>query len=235
MFDAKFRSKEFFSSLLKVNCKPVVVTFINPFSYYLVRDNLNCADIDFFFADGASLVCLHNLFCSNMIDRVSFDFSSIASEVFSFAKNNGLNVTVVGSCDEEMLLFEKFVANNYPGLKLKYCRNGFFNSEAEIDDYLMSISGDVDIIISGMGALLQESFIIKARSLTKASHLFTCGGFITQTAVRGDYYHPIVKKLGLRWLQRAFESSHVRKRLIWDYPRFAFRYVREHLSGIKVI
>ncbi|EOW9404188.1 hypothetical protein ACOCGV_003333, partial [Vibrio cholerae] len=67
------------------------ITFINPFSYRYFEDNPDKID-DFtnFFIDGSSLVFLHNLFHLNKVDRVSFDYSSIAGDVFKFCTDNDL-------------------------------------------------------------------------------------------------------------------------------------------------
>ncbi len=76
-----------------------------------------------------------------------------------------------------------------------------------------------------MGTPLQEEFLIRIKKAINIKILITCGGFLTQTSMFGDYYHPIIKKLGLRWLQRAILHKHVRDRLIKVYPEFLLSYL----------
>jgi N-acetylglucosaminyldiphosphoundecaprenol N-acetyl-beta-D-mannosaminyltransferase len=82
-----------------------------------------------------------------------------------------------------------------------------------------------------MGTPYQEDFALLAKKFLKSSFIITCGGFLTQTSIRPDYYSPLVKRLGLRWLQRAIYHKHVRRRLIVDYPKFMIRYIVGKLRG----
>lgn len=102
-------------------------TFLNPFSYKVFLENPNLIDeFDVFFADGSLLVRLHNIFNTNKIDRVSFDFSSIAKNVFDFANKNKLNIALIGANYNEIDIAFK-------NLKIMYSniRNGYFNTEDE--------------------------------------------------------------------------------------------------------
>lgn len=80
-----------------------------------------------------------------------------------------------------------------------------------------------------MGTPYQENFAQIIKSLNdKGIVVLTCGGFLTQTSMRADYYYPLIKKLGLRWLQRIVMHQHVRQRVIKDYPKFLLTYLYEH-------
>jgi N-acetylglucosaminyldiphosphoundecaprenol N-acetyl-beta-D-mannosaminyltransferase len=88
-----------------------------------------------------------------------------------------------------------------------------------------------------MGTPAQEEFAIYLKEHGFVSYIFTCGGFITQTAKHTDYYKDVVKKINLRWLQRATDYKHIRKRLFINYPINIVRYLIEHfiLRFIKMI
>jgi N-acetylglucosaminyldiphosphoundecaprenol N-acetyl-beta-D-mannosaminyltransferase len=88
----------------------------------------------------------------------------------------------------------------------------------------------VDIVVLGLGTPLQERTALDLARRTTGRFFVTCGGFISQTAARGDYYHSWVKALGLRALQRIILEPHVRKRVIKDYPIFVARYLSARLS-----
>lgn len=57
----------------------------------------------------------------------------------------------------------------------------------------------IDILIIGMGSPYQEKFAVKIKKENINIPLtFTCGGFLTQTSIKADYYHPLVKKFGFK-------------------------------------
>ncbi|MDW2318790.1 WecB/TagA/CpsF family glycosyltransferase [Vibrio sp. 1159] len=206
----------------------IKVTFVNPFSYNLVEQRSEYKDVfDGVYVDGASLVKIFNLMHGANISRYSFDFSSIASDVLEFAVENSKKVAFIGGKQEEISLAVENIKLQYSGIDIVFYRNGYFNTDQELVECLKSLEElKVDLIIVGMGTPYQEDFISKIDSHLEQNFIaFTCGGFLSQTAVKGDYYHRWVKKLGLRWLQRAVSNQHVRKRLVSDYPRFFVKYV----------
>lgn len=207
--------------------KKQAVSFVNPFSYgILVNSDSIVDEVDVFFSDGSLLCALSNLRRRTKIDRVSFDFSSIADDVFAFAVNNKKRVALVGSTQDEVERAKIYFEEKYPNLEICLARNGYFTVE---DFYKIANelnNSKANIVISGMGTPLQEQFIIYIRDHCLSVNLaLTCGGFLTQTSMRGDYYHPIVKKLGLMWVQRCWLHKHVRQRLIKDYPLFVIQYL----------
>ncbi|MGI2134127.1 WecB/TagA/CpsF family glycosyltransferase [Shewanella baltica] len=230
--DLKICSINNFKNLLsdeRTFCSPKLVSFVNPYSYFLLCERPELLDvIDELYVDGALLVKLHNFFNKfNVVERVSFDFSSIANDVFIFANKNIKSVALVGGSQQENFLAIQYLSEKYPKINFSLSRDGFFYGD-EMNQFIdeLATSG-VDIVIAGMGTPLQEEFLVKLKSVSnnKPLLLFTCGGFISQTAIRGDYYFPIVKKLGLRWLQRFVLHKHVRQRVLNDYPKFIIRYL----------
>jgi N-acetylglucosaminyldiphosphoundecaprenol N-acetyl-beta-D-mannosaminyltransferase len=231
--EAKLRSGHEFADLVfGRNLQTIIVSFVNPYSYNLVSQNNSIIDcVDYWFSDGALLCFLTNLSRNDHITRASFDFSSIANEVFLFASTNDKRVSFVGGADDELNLAVSGIKRIYPSLNVVGKFGGFFkNSEAE------KIANEIsrcrtEILIVGMGSPAQENFSILCKNIFYAPCIIlTCGGFITQSAIKSDYYHPVVKKLGLRWLQRAYDFKHVRKRLFFDYPYFVSRYIFDILS-----
>ena len=84
-----------------------------------------------------------------------------------------------------------------------------------------------NVVILSLGSGLQEEFAIKIKQKYKSKEIivYTSGAFISQTAIRKDYYPAIIDSLGLRWMYRALYNSHVRKRLFFNYPRNIFRII----------
>ncbi|ELI9681860.1 WecB/TagA/CpsF family glycosyltransferase [Vibrio vulnificus] len=213
----------FISNLNEVNEDTTVTTFLNPFSYYKVINNQALeVGIDHYYADGALLVFFHNILRKSPkpVDRVSFDFSSVAGDVLAFADTNNKSVFFIGATSDELDAALFNLRTVYPSCNISGV-HGFMSPEQ-----IISSIPDSDIFIVGMGTPIQEEIAIQLKKkFPIGKKIYTCGGFVSQTAIKCDYYHPLVKKLGLRWLQRFVMHSHVRRRIAVDYPRFVIKYL----------
>jgi N-acetylglucosaminyldiphosphoundecaprenol N-acetyl-beta-D-mannosaminyltransferase len=173
---------------------------------------------------------LHNFFHKNKINRVSFDFSSLADDFFKYMQKNNLKIALIGAGPDEISGAVKNLQDKYKDLRIVYSRNGYFSSEVEKRE-LCGVLKDKkpDTIILGMGTPEQEECALYLNDQGLSCPIITCGGFLTQTAKKPDYYRPLVKSLNLRWLQRAIEFKHIRRRLFVDYPRNITRYFLDHI------
>ncbi|WP_249554552.1 WecB/TagA/CpsF family glycosyltransferase [Shewanella sp. 10B] len=179
------------------------------------------------FSDGLLLTWLNNLFEDKKIVRTSFDYSSIASDFFDFCSYKKLKVGLLGGAEDEISVACERIKVLHPSLIVSLHRNGYFSSDNEKNDFINSlIANDVDVVIVGLGSPLQEDFAIMLyNKMPNLKCVITCGGFITQTSIKADYYPRLIKKFGLRWLYRAILHKHVRKRLFIDYPKFFISYI----------
>lgn len=231
--DSKVKSKQQLLDILKLNGqhKFTLVTFVNPFSYYVLaaKPNLITA-MDVILSDGSLHKSLHNIYNQNKVDRVSFDFSSIAADVLAEAAEQQKKIVLIGAKPGIVDIAKCNFEAMYPGLNIVFTHHGYFESDQMREKVIIeSDSYKPDIVIVGMGTPYQEQFLLKYSQIAgNCCQLFTCGGFIEQSSIKADYYHPLIKKLGLRWLQRAVMHSHVRNRLIKDYPKFIFKYSISH-------
>jgi len=216
--------------------KQRLVSFVNPFSYSILLKSPDIIDeIDFFYSDGSLLQRLHNIFHpKSKVDRLSFDYSSIAGNVFDYAQRNKIKIALVGGTSDEISKAKDNIKHCYSDLDITYYRSGYFNGINDKNESFNLIEkSNAVILIVGMGTPIQEQFLIEAKvNCPNVKLMFTCGGFLTQTAIRSDYYHPLVKKLGFRWLQRVILHKHVRQRMVKDYPKFFFTYLYEHTAMI---
>lgn len=206
----------------------LIVTFLNPFSYNIYRNKCELFSEFSLCADGTLLVKYYNLLYKGCINRVSFDFSSIAPVVLRHCEVKQKKVAFIGGAREQIDSAMFNIKKMYPALDVCYSSHGYISGAEQVIINELKVCKP-DIIIVGMGTPLQEEFLLACKKNLDFEFGFTCGGFISQTAVRADFYHPIVKKLGLRWLQRAYESQHVRKRLVRDYPKFLFLFLYDRL------
>lgn len=206
-----------------------IITFVNPFSYEQLRNEKKLINnLDYFFSDGALLCFFNNVFKKRKITRASFDYSSIANDVLQFASKNDMKVAIIGATDKELEVAVKTLKSQHKCLNVTYYRNGYFKSNDEMFETAKKISTlELDLALVGMGTPYQEEFsvLIKDNAVTPIV-ILTCGGFLTQTSIRADYYFPLIKKLGLRWLQRIVMHKHVRDRVLKDYPIFIYNYIK---------
>lgn len=201
-----------------------IISFVNPFSYMEVAKEKSLVDgVDYFFSDGALLCKLHSLF-HKKIERASFDFSSIADYFLTLLETNNISIAMIGAQQQEIEVAVQNLTMMYPKLNVSFYRNGYIDDVEGVVETLNNINPKV--VLLGMGTPYQERMaLILKKELLNTNLIITCGGFLTQTSIKADYYNPIVKKLGVRWLQRIVMHKHVRNRVIKDYPKFLISYL----------
>lgn len=212
--------------MVKEYPKPAVVSFVNPFSYSLIAKEMKLIEnVDYWFVDGIVLCHLTNIRRKNKISRASFDLSSVAQKFLAVASSDNLKIAVIGAEKSEINEACVNLVKLFPKLNIVYRKHGYISNQFQ-EVYSEINSSGANYAIVGMGTPMQEEFSIGCKkNCPSLSLIITCGGFLTQTAIKPDYYHPLIKKLGLRWLQRAYLHKHVRKRLMIDYPYFIVRYL----------
>jgi UDP-Gal:alpha-D-GlcNAc-diphosphoundecaprenol beta-1,4-galactosyltransferase len=226
--EAKICSYSNFAEILeKKENETRVISFLNPFSYPIVaNDPYIISEVDDWFVDGAALCWLTNLKRKEKILRASFDLTSVGKDFLEFAERKKLRVAIIGSNEYENDTACNNLCSLFSDLNIVFKHHGFFNKSNFKDIYSKINSSGANYLVVGMGTPMQELFAICCKKYCPNLILIlTCGGFLTQTAMKSDYYHPLIKKLGLRWFQRAFLHQHVRERLIKHYPIFIFRYL----------
>jgi exopolysaccharide biosynthesis WecB/TagA/CpsF family protein len=230
IIDKKIICGSSFSTIIFNNKSKLLktISFVNPYSYMVMKENVNLVDdIDYFFVDGSLLCRFHSFFFSK-VKRASFDFSSMADSFFSSCIDNNFRVAIVGAQEDENTKAVYNIKLRYPKLNIIYNRDGYINSRKDEISNLNDIL--IDVLIVGMGCPHQEFFLSDLKKTkTNIKIAITCGGFISQTALKSDYYHPLIKITGARWLQRMIMHKHVRNRVLYDYPKFLFHYFRENI------
>jgi exopolysaccharide biosynthesis WecB/TagA/CpsF family protein len=199
-----------------------LVTFLNPYSYYIARRRKEFLSFDHIYLDGLLAVFVLKVGGLSRVYRSSFDMTSIAPIVFEKALESGSRIYIVGS---SMTYVEKAVTNIrrlFPGINIIGYRHGYFNSDCEYHDSLNAIiEAKADIVICGMGTPLQESFLVSLREMGWGGTGYTCGGFLHQMAKKTTYYPLLIDRLQLRWIYRVIdEPRKVLSRLVQVYPKF---------------
>lgn len=230
----KILSTEKYSVNQIFESKGKVYTFLNPVSYLTALDNKELfGQMDGIFADGGLLVKAIKMLYAKVVTRRSFDMTSMAPGLFAYAVEHDKTIYIVASKQEQVEKAVEIFQERYPEVKFAGYRNGYFSSEVEMDKEAKHITElNPDFLIVGMGALMQEKFLLKVKSVGYQGVGFTCGGFIHQTSRNEiDYYPAWVDKTNLRFVYRMWKEPHTRKRYVMAGLLFPARFIAEKIFG----
>ena len=190
-------------------------------------------EFDGLFSDGSLLVFSIKILYGKIVTRRSFDSTSLAPMLFSFAENSGKTIYIVASKQERVERAVNLLCMSYPNIKIIGYRNGYFYSGTEeYEEIQRVVRLNPDFLIVGMGALLQEKFLVKVKEAGYRGIGFTCGGYIHQTSKNEIYYYPTwIDKLNLRFIYRMYKEPHTRKRYLQAALIFPVRFILERLAG----
>lgn len=231
---SKIISTESFSVNQIFENKGKAYTYLNPVSYLTALDNKELfSQLDGIFADGGLLVKAIKMVYGKQVTRRSFDMTSMAPELFAYVAKHGKAIYIVASKQEQVEKAVEIFRERYPKVKFAGYRNGYFASESEMDveaKYIAKLNPD--FLIVGMGALMQEKFLLKVKNAGYQGVGFTCGGFIHQTSRNEiDYYPAWVDKTNLRFIYRMWKEPHTRKRYVMAGLLFPARFIAEKIFG----
>ena len=231
---SKIISTESFSVNQIFENKGKAYTYLNPVSYLTALDNKELfSQLDGIFADGGLLVKAIKMVYGKQVTRRSFDMTSMAPELFAYVAKHGKAIYIVASKQEQVEKAVEIFHERYPKVKFAGYRNGYFASESEMDveaKYIAKLNPD--FLIVGMGALMQEKFLLKVKNAGYQGVGFTCGGFIHQTSKNEiDYYPAWVDKTNLRFVYRMWKEPHTRKRYVMAGLLFPARFIAEKIFG----
>lgn len=214
--------------------KGMIYTYLNPVSYLTaLKEKALFGMMDGIFADGSLLAGAIRLVYGKRVTRRSFDMTSMAPEVLTYANEHGMSVCVIATRQEMLEKTISIFASQYPNIVWKGCRNGYFATRMEMEEEARKIAkSDPDYLIVGMGIKMQERFLLMCKQAGYKGIGFTCGGFIHQTSKdKIDYYPAWVDKINLRFLYRMWKEPHTRKRYLMAGLLFPVRFIFERIFG----
>ncbi|WP_417372178.1 WecB/TagA/CpsF family glycosyltransferase [Gelidibacter japonicus] len=196
-----------------------ITAYVNLYNYLIFRQNPEIIkDIDRFTLDGILMVRILNLI-GGSAKRASPDFSSYFSEMFLFCEKFQKKLVFVGGSNSELVNFISQIEKSFPTLKIQGALDGYFSDEESNIIAKDILDMRPDIVILGLGTPKQEIFAILLKSMGFNGNIYTCGAFISQTALKGvNYYPEIINTLHLRWLYRIFKEKKLLKRYFLLYP-----------------
>ena len=159
--------------------------------------------------------------------------TSLAPVLLKYAEEKRKSVYIVASKQEQVERAVVIFKERYPGLIVAGYRNGYFSSDEEQQreaEHIVEVAPD--FLIVGMGALMQERFLLKVKDAGYGGIGFTCGGFIHQTAKDEIEYYPAwADRMNLRFVYRMYKEPHTRKRYLQAAVLFPARFIWERLFG----
>lgn len=225
--------------IINSNFKPTIGNknlnfYLNNFSYYQLRDfNFNIKTK--ILVDGQFFVFLINLFLNKSIKRNSFDFTSNADEIFNYISKNKKKLFVIGSTEKNSNIFREFLLKKY---NIHNCTsiNGFVKN---INQFLLTKNIHDSFVVIGTGTPYQEKLATFIYENFTDTEVYTCGGFITQTAEsiisnNHHHYYPVFfSKYNLRWFYRIITTKYVFKRIVLHYPISTIHFIYKFLFSKK--
>jgi N-acetylglucosaminyldiphosphoundecaprenol N-acetyl-beta-D-mannosaminyltransferase len=191
------------------------ISFINPVSLRYLRYFSN--NKIYFHSDGFLLNIVFFAFFFKKVIRVSFDFTSLANNIFCDLNLKKETLYIVGATDRELDIFIDKLKKKYSDMKIIGKNNGYFKNEIVVIEKIINLNPDVVLI--GLGAKKQEKFQLDLRKSGFVGTTFSCGGFIRQEAnSKKDYYPFLINKLNLRFVYRMIKEPHTIKRYFVEYP-----------------
>lgn len=219
-------------NLLSINGR--IYTFLNPVSYLAALAHKSLfSQFDGIFVDGSLLVSAIRVVYGKKVTRRSFDMTSLAPDLLDFAEKNQKSIYIVASRQEQVERSIEVFKERYPNLVFAGYRNGYFSSGQEIQAEVEKIAKlNPDFVIVGMGAWMQENFLVLLKKAGFNGIGFTCGGFIHQTSKNEiDYYPAWIDRMNLRFVYRMYKEKHTRKRYLQAAFLFPAKFLGERFFG----
>ena len=199
-------------------------TFLNHFSYLKVRGNRRALkDIDYIYIDGILLVYALRLAGIRNVKRMSFDMTSLAPLVFKHGIENGKTFYFAGSTEGSIQASLLNIKSTFKGINVIGFHKGYFKTNEErklVIDEICDLNPDV--LIVGMGTVVQECFLSDVKSAGWNGTGYTCGGFFHQTMNSIKYYPELINRFHLRWFYRICKEPTVVERYTIHFVRFIF-------------
>jgi len=213
----------------KIDKNKKLFTFLNPYSYLLVRKEKEIFKYFNIYIDGIALVKILHLIGCKDIKRQSFDMTSLAPIVFDNAIKENKSLYFIGTKPGVIDNAIKNLQEKFPALNIVGFRNGYIKDEEREKVLQKIVDLNPDIVVCGMGTPLQERFLLDLQKKGWKGIGYTCGGFLHQTAKHIQYYPKWIDKYHLRWAYRIYDESKLLKRYFWDYLKFLFVFIYDYL------
>jgi N-acetylglucosaminyldiphosphoundecaprenol N-acetyl-beta-D-mannosaminyltransferase len=217
------RAAAIIAHVLKATTKDTfLVTFANPATAIMARRSASFKEdlksFDMILPDGSGMCLAIKLLHKLAAQRVSFDSTSLAPEIFNLAHERGSSIVLVGGAPLVAENARVQITDHFAGIRIVGAVDGYGDIQTKIDAVRQL---NPDIVICGMGGGSQEAFLLKLRAAGWCGCGFTCGGYLDQLQGEIDYYPRWIDRANLRWAYRLVrEPGRLWRRYLIDYSRF---------------
>lgn len=217
--------------------KSLTITFVNPQACALDIQHSDYTELlegfDIVACDGIGMVKAARSSGLLGIKRESFDFTSQAESVFRWAAKSDRKIGFIGGETGVAEQAADVLSQKFPELKVAACYSGFGPDPVNAAQFFTD--NQTELVICGMGAPLQERFILQMVAGGWRGIGFTCGGFLDQVIVGEAYYPGWIDRLNIRFLYRLFkEPRRLWRRYLVDYQVFLRRYSQLQWKRFKL-
>ena len=212
------------------------ITFMNPYSYLLLRRSPEVLEqLTAVYCDAITSARLSSLCLGKTIPRISFDYGSLAKTFFTQLDKYKVPMYFFGSDPDALERSYQVFTQSYPNLKVVGKQHGYYAESEYISILQQIVASGAKFVVIGLGTPKQDQAAVDlvrlARTEGKHIHCFTCGGFLTQSADKLQYYPEWINRFHLRWLWRVLHERHVLGRLLKEYPKFFGKFIKDLYSG----
>lgn len=213
--------------------RPWLMTFANPATSIAVKRHPELGPMldrfDLVAPDGIGMAVAIRLLHHQPAMRISFDTTSLAPDVFYFAKDRRLSVVLIGGLPGVADTARDKLLAAYPGLDIVATFDGYGDLRTKATA-IRTLSPD--IIIVGMGVLAQEKFLLTMIDQGWIGLGFTCGGYLDHLCASGTNYYPAwIDRYDLRFAYRFWkEPGRLWRRYLIEYPEFLIDMLKALLS-----
>lgn len=211
-----------------------LITFVNPHACWMADKHSDYVEMlrtfDWVLCDGIGMAVAARRLNGLSVQRAAFDFSSIADSVFQWLEKACMPVVLVGGGPQVADSAAQKLVSLYPALRIAGCFSGFATGPEDAHSRLLGIPGSA--VVCGMGAPLQERFLLELKNQGWQGIGFTCGGFFDQLNSKRSYYPRWIDVLNLRFLYRLYrEPRRLARRYLVEYQAFMKRFVTAWFRG----
>lgn len=208
-------------------------TFVNPHAFNIAKRYpaylTALEEFDGILCDGIGLVTGARLLGIKGISRISFDSTSLAPRIFRACVDNSLSLFFIGGSEGIAHQAACVIRDSYPDIQIVGTATGYIRDPQLVVDEIKASGASV--VICGMGAPRQETFLLTLKRSGWKGFAFTCGGYFDQLSNGFNYYPRWVDALNIRFLYRIYrEPQRLVRRYALEYLPFLLAIARGLLT-----
>lgn len=190
------------------------------------------ATADLVVPDGAGVVWAAQHVKQPVQERVAG--IDLLHELMAEGNLRGWRVYLLGAAEEMITAARDKLQQQYPGVVIVGCRNGFFTDQEDAGVVASIQEAKPDILFVARGAMNQEPWIEKHANALRVSVMMGVGGSFDIIAGKLKRAPKLFQRLGLEWLYRLLKQPSRLPRML-VLPRFALKVLKDGEKALKPI